>query len=99
MKITIKNGRIIDPKNNVDRLADLFIAEESICGLGMPPSGFKADIVIDAENQIVCPGFIDIGCDLGDMRLEYDDSLETELYAAASGGLLPSAYYRNPVTP
>ena len=96
MKITVENGLIIDPKNKIDELSDLFISDHKICGVGSPPSGFQADVVIDAENQVVCPGFIEIGCDLGDLSQKDDVGLEMELYAAASGGFTSVCLLPNP---
>jgi dihydroorotase len=79
MSIEIKNGRIIDPKNNVDRSASLFIADGKIAGIGSAPAGFVADQVIDATDCIVCPGLIDLGARL--------NSIEAELAAAVTGGV------------
>lgn len=80
MKIEIKNGRVIDPKNAVDReKTSLFIADGKVAGLGEAPAGFAADRVIDAAGQIVCPGLIDLGARL--------NSIEAELAAAVAGGV------------
>ena len=50
MQIEIKNGRLIDPKNTVDREnTSLFIANGKIAGVGSAPAGFVADEVIDAS--------------------------------------------------
>ena len=64
MKTLVKGGRILDPKNQIDEVADLFIADQRICGIGSAPSGFTADRILDAGDKIVCPGFVEIGCDL-----------------------------------
>ena len=56
MKIHIKNGRLIDPKNNIDAQQDVFIAAGKIAGIGKAPEGFVANQTIDANNLIVCPG-------------------------------------------
>ena len=41
MKIQIKNGRLIDPKNGVDAVQDLFIATGRIRGIGKAPANFQ----------------------------------------------------------
>ena len=97
MKTLIKNGRIIDPKNKRDELSNLFIAEDRICGVGNGPEGFEADKIIDAENKIICPGFIEIGCSIEDLS-HSQTNFEKELEAATSGGfttvcLLPSSKF------
>jgi dihydroorotase len=80
MNIEIKNGRVIDPKNGVDRSnTSLFVAEGAIIGLGSTPAGFVADQTIDASGCVVCPGLIDLGARL--------NSIEAELAAAVAGGV------------
>ena len=49
MNIEIKNGRIIDPKNGVDRSASLFVVDGKIAGLGEAPAGFVAAAIARAE--------------------------------------------------
>jgi dihydroorotase len=87
MKILIKNGRIIDPKNNVDAKQDLYIAAGQIIGIGEPPKGFTANQTIDATGLIVAPGFVDLSARLREPGDEHKASLESELYAAAAGGV------------
>lgn len=79
MKIAIKNGRLIDPKHQIDARQDLFLAEGRVAGVGQAPAGFKADQEIDASGLVVCPGLIDLSARLG--------RLETELKAATAGGV------------
>jgi len=79
MNIEIKNGRVIDPKNGVDRSASLFVVDGKIAGLGEAPAGFVAAQTIDATDCVVCPGLIDLGARL--------NSIEAELAAAVAGGV------------
>ena len=79
MNIEIRNGRVIDPKNGVDRNTSLFIADGEVAGLGEAPAGFVADKTIDATGCVVCPGLIDLGARL--------NSIEAELAAAVAGGV------------
>ncbi|MES1989097.1 MAG: dihydroorotase, partial [Pseudomonadota bacterium] len=60
MKIQIKNGHVIDPKNNIASQLDVFIAAGKIVALGKAPEGFIASQTIDASNLIVCPGLVDL---------------------------------------
>ena len=57
MKIIIKNGRLVDPANGVDRVQDLYIDGSKISA---PFPENEAQRIIDAANRVVCPGFIDI---------------------------------------
>ena len=79
MNIEIKNGRVIDPANGVDRATSLFIADGRIAGLDTAPAGFAAAQVIDASGCVVCPGLIDLAARL--------NSIEAELAAAVAGGV------------
>ena len=87
MKIQIKNGRLIDPKNNIDAVQDLYIAAGKIAGVGQAPEGFSANQTIDATGQIVCPGLIDLSARLREPGYEYKATLESELQAAVAGGI------------
>jgi len=87
MTIHIKNGRVIDPKNNVDRIADVFIAKGKIIGLDTAPEDFIANHTIDASGLIVCPGFVDLSARLREPGDEYKATLISELQAAVAGGV------------
>lgn len=87
MKIHIKKGRLIDPKNGVDMIADLYVAAGKIISVGSMPSGFDDCRVIDATGLIVCPGLVDLSARLREPGLEYKATLESELKAAAAGGV------------
>ncbi|UCV28211.1 dihydroorotase [Ferribacterium limneticum] len=80
MNIEIKNGRVIDPKNGIDRSnTSLYIADGKVAGIGEAPAGFVAEQSIDAASCVVCPGLIDLGARL--------NSIEAELAAAVAGGV------------
>ncbi len=87
MKIHIKNGHVIDPKNKVNTPADVFIAAGQIVGIGQIPENFDANKTIDASGLIVCPGFVDMSARLREPGDEYKATLESELQAAAAGGV------------
>lgn len=87
MKIHIKNGRLIDPKNNIDGELDLYIAAGKVVGIGQAPADFTANQTIDASSLIVCPGLVDLSARLREPGFEYKATLESELQAAAAGGV------------
>lgn len=87
MKIHIKNGRVIDPKNNIDSVQDLYIAAGKIVALGQAPEGFAANQTIDATNLIICPGLVDLSARLREPGQEYKATLISELQAAVAGGV------------
>ena len=60
MKIHIRNGRLVDPKNGIDATHDLYVAAGRVVAVGNAPAGFSANRVIDATGKIVCPGLVDL---------------------------------------
>lgn len=87
MKILIKNGRLIDPKNNIDAMRDVYIAAGKIVAIGAAPAGFTANRTIDASGKIVCPGLVDLSARLREPGFEYIATLESEMDAACAGGV------------
>ena len=87
MKIHIKNGHLIDPKNKLDAKHDVYIAAGKIAGIGIKPDGFVANQTIDATGLIIAPGFVDLSARLREPGSEYKATLNSELLAAAAGGV------------
>ena len=90
MKLHIKNGRLVDPKNNIDALRDLFIVDgvvAAVAAAGEAPSGFVADRTIDAAGLVVAPGLVDLSARLREPGYEYKATLESEMQAAMQGGV------------
>ncbi|MDH5537156.1 MAG: dihydroorotase, partial [Betaproteobacteria bacterium] len=87
MKIHIKNGRLVDPKNGIDAHKDLYIAAGKIVAIGAAPNGFNANRVIDASGLVVCPGLVDLAARLREPGYEYMATLESEMQAAIAGGV------------
>lgn len=87
MRIQIRGGRVIDPANQYDRTADVFIANGRIAAVGAAPKGFEAEGVIDASGCVVCPGLVDLAARLREPGYEYKATLESEMAAAAAGGV------------
>src|SRR6266699_6253642 len=87
MKIEIRNGRLIDPREGIDRKTSVFIAAGKVAAIGAAPSAWHANRVIDAGGMIVCPGLIDISARLREPGFEYKATLESEMQAAIAGGV------------
>lgn len=84
-RVLIRNGRIIDPANNVDEVGDVFIVDGKICKVGGNHSE-KADQVIDATDLTVTPGLIDMHVHLREPGFEHKETITTGTAAAAVGG-------------
>ena len=87
MKIEIANGRVIDPRHGVDRVASLFIAGGKVAAIGAAPSGWAANRTLDAKGLVVAPGLIDLSARLREPGFEYKATLESEMEAAIAGGI------------
>ena len=87
MKIHIRNGRVMDPASGLDQVQDVFIAAGHIVGLGTAPADFVAKRIIDATGLIICPGLVDLAVRLREPGQEHMATLETEMHAAAVGGV------------
>jgi dihydroorotase len=85
VSLLIKNGRVIDPASGHDEIADVWIAEGVIKGVGPNLSSSGAD-VFDATGLIVAPGFIDMHVHLREPGFEHAETIETGARAAAAGG-------------
>jgi len=87
MNISIKNGRVIDPANDMDQLLDVHIHGQQIAAMGDAPEGFQAHETIDADGKIVCPGLVDIAASLREPGPGAKGTLASETLAAAKGGV------------
>ncbi len=87
MKILIKNGRLVDPASGLDQVGDLAITGGRISAVGQANADFTADRVIDATGLVVAPGLVDLAARLREPGHEHEGMLESELAAAAAGGV------------
>jgi len=87
MKILIKNGRVVDPASGLDLVGDLAIATGRIVSIGQVSPDFAPARVIDASGCIVAPGLVDLAVRLREPGHEHEGMLESELAAAAAGGV------------
>jgi len=87
MQIHIQGGTVIDPAAGTETLADVFIDEGKIVGIGSAPAYFHAARIIDAKGLVVSPGFVDLSARLREPGFEHKATLESEMAAAAAGGV------------
>lgn len=94
--LLISGGRVIDPANSLDVIADVLIIDGKIAAVtpiversGVSPpvqSPDSATRIIDATNLIVSPGFIDTHVSLREPGFEEDECTATGTAAALAGG-------------
>jgi dihydroorotase len=92
--LRINNGRVIDPSGHIDQVADLWIRDDKVLGIGAHPS-LHADRVLDATGKIVCPGLIDMHVHLREPGREEDETIATGTAAALAGGVTSVACMPN----
>lgn len=87
MGTLIRNGRLIDPANQVDRVTDLYLQHGQVAGLGSAPAGFECRREIDADGCLVLPGIIDLRARLREPGQSHKATIASETAAAATSGI------------
>ncbi len=95
MKTIIKNGRVIDPAQNIDAILDVVINAGCIENIAAQVQPGADDQVIDATGLLVTPGLVDIHVHLRDPGYEYKEDIVSGTRAAAAGGFTSVACMPN----
>jgi len=97
MDLIVKNGRVVDPARNLDKIADVVIRGGKIREIG---SANGSDLpVFDADGLIVAPGFFDIHVHLREPGTEEAETIATGGTAAVAGGFTAVAAMPNTKPP
>ncbi len=83
-ELLIKNGRVIDPANNIDKECDVLIADDKIASVGKVEK--NAQKVIDATGKLVTPGLIDIHVHFREPGDEEEETIASGSAAAVAAG-------------
>jgi dihydroorotase len=86
MKLLLKNGHVIDPKNKIDGKNDVLVVDGLIESVKPSIRDPKAK-VIDVKGKIVCPGLIDVHTHLREPGHEEEETIASGTRAAAHGGV------------
>jgi dihydroorotase len=95
--ILIKAGRLIDPSQQLDRVANLLLRDGRIAAYDAGENGHE--LVIDAAGKIVAPGLIDMHVHLREPGREEDETIKTGTAAAVAGGFTSIACIPNTEPP
>jgi len=90
-ELLIKNGRVIDPANNIDNKCDVLIVDGKIAEVGgkTEDRGQKTEncrTVVDAADKLVVPGLIDIHVHFREPGDEEEETIASGSKAAVAAG-------------
>ena len=87
MKLEIINGHLVDPKNEIDQQANVYIADGKVIAVGKQPAEWQADQSIDAKSKLVLPGLVELSASLREPGHEHKATVQSETKAAAAAGI------------
>jgi dihydroorotase len=86
-RLLLRGGRVVDPSQRLDDVADVLIDEGRVLEIGARISeGAGEASVVDCAGLVVSPGFIDVHCHLREPGREDVETIATGARAAAAGG-------------
>jgi dihydroorotase len=84
--LLLTGGRVVDPANKFDSIADVLITDGKIAAIGKKISAPAGVEKFDAQGKIVCPGLIDLHVHLREPGQTAKENIATGTAAAARGG-------------
>ncbi|MEN6520028.1 MAG: dihydroorotase [Armatimonadota bacterium] len=89
MWLLLKGGRVIDPSQGIDDIADVLVRDGVIAGTGkieLESMDGAPGEVYDVTGKVVAPGLIDMHVHLREPGDEHKETIATGAAAAAAGG-------------
>ena len=84
--ILIRGGRVVDPSQNLDGIADLLITDGKIAVVQKNLAVSDEVQTLDASGKVVAPGFVDLHCHLREPGEEHKETISSGTQAALRGG-------------
>ncbi len=84
--LLLSGGRVVDPANNFDAIADVLILDGKISAIGKKLSAPAGVETLDATGKIVSPGLIDLHVHFREPGQTTKENIATGTAAAARGG-------------
>jgi len=86
MAIVIRNGRVVDPSQDFDAVADVVVDAGRVVAIGADLAAPDGAEIVDATGLIVTPGLVDVHAHLRDPGFPAKETLATGAAAALRGG-------------
>lgn len=86
MRVLLKNGRILDPSQDLDMIGSVLIEDDQVVRFGDLPSDLRAEEVYDCTGMWITPGLVDPHAHLREPGDTQKESILTGTQAAAAGG-------------
>ena len=84
--VLIQGGRVIDPSQDRDEVADVLLKDGVVAGVGNDIGTPDDAEVVDAVGKVVAPGFIDVHVHFREPGKEEAETVATGARSAAAGG-------------
>lgn len=82
----LKNGKIVNPKNNFEGISDIRIKLGMIVEIGKNLQVEDGEEIIDLTGKIITPGLVDIHCHLREPGFNAKETIKTGIASAINGG-------------
>ena len=92
--MVLKNGRVLDPSQRLDRTADVLLDREKgvVAAIGKKLEG---DEELDCKDLVVCPGFLDLHVHFREPGYTAKETIATGAAAAVHGGFTSAVVMPN----
>lgn len=86
--LLLQGGRLVDPANSIDEVADVLISEGKVAAVGAEAAAKAAGDAekVDCSGRVVCPGLVDIHVHFREPGQTAKETIESGARSAARGG-------------
>ena len=93
--VVFKGGRVVDPAQGLDGVRDIHVTNGKIVAVGKDLPVDDDVRVANAQDFVLCPGFIDMHVHLREPGQEHKETIATGVAAAVAGGFVAVACMPN----
>src|SRR5690242_3067770 len=86
MRTLLKNGRILDPSQDLDQIGDVLLVDDQIEAFGSDVDHDDVDEIYDCTDMWIAPGLVDPHVHLREPGEEHKETIVSGTQAAAAGG-------------